>query len=180
MLRKIAICMGLLGGLWLLAAGAAAEPEQTSHPALTLRFEQPERFTDLRAASESQLQFQARTLAGFERIFAELADELPDGWTWQVTITDIDLAGDVRHDVGAERFRTVTASYPPRVNLNHRLLDDQGEVVMDAEERLLDLSFMHRLPGSTLRHQTLHYEHQMLKRWFEQSIRPKFELRDNQ
>ena len=174
MVKRAALCLSLFATLCLVVTTTLAESEAPTHPALTLHFEQPERFTDLRAASESQLRFQARTLAGFERIFAELADELPDGWTWQVTITDIDLAGDVRHDVGEERFRTVTASHPPRIHLKHRLLDDQGEVIVEAEERLIDLSFMHRLPSATLRHQTLHYEHQMLKRWFEQSIRPEF------
>lgn len=176
MLKQAAVCVGTLGLIWLGAVGGPVAHGDDSHPALTLHFDNPERFTDLRPANESRARFEGRMLEGFERIFSELADELPEGWMWQVTITDIDLAGDIRHDARVERFRTVTPSHPPRINLTHRLLDDQGEIIIDAEERLLDLSFMDRLPRATLRRrQALYYEYTMLTRWFEQTIRPHFE-----
>jgi hypothetical protein len=167
--------MILLIAFWFGSSAALAEISDNVDSALTLHFEQPERFTDLRAAGESQVRFQSRTLAGFQRILVELAAELPVGYSWQVTVTDIDLAGEVNAIGGSEAIRMVHPSYPPRISFNHQLLDEQGQTILSGGETLQDLSFMQRPPRPAQRHHGLQHEYTLLKRWFERQVMPQIE-----
>lgn len=160
-----------------IGAHDAADAHHSISPTsnLILSFETPERYTDLRAAGESQVRFQTRTLEGFQRIFVELAAELPVGYSWHVTVTDIDLAGEVNAIGGSEAIRMVHPSYPPRIEFNHQLLDEQSQIILGGDETLQDLSFMQRPPRPAQRHHGLQHEYTLLKRWFERQVMPQIE-----
>lgn len=161
---------GALAGL--MSASFHGQADDASN--LTLNFHEPEKFTDIRPANESRARFRERTLAGFERMFAEFAAELPEGYKWQVTITDIDLAGDVNpmYSRNGQDIRVVKDLYSPRVQFNYELRDVYGERVASGEENIRDMGFLQSPRMAGPRHQELRYEYTMLKRWFERELMP--------
>ncbi|MDP4527551.1 DUF3016 domain-containing protein [Alkalimonas delamerensis] len=165
--RKLTMAVALSG---LLGVSVHALADESSN--LSLSFQEPEKFTDIRPANESRARFRERTLAGFERIFQEFAAELPEGYRWQVTVTDIDLAGDVNpmYSRAGQDIRVVKDIYSPRVAFSHELRDAYGAQVAAGDVNLRDMGFMQspRMVGP--RHQELRYEYTMLKRWFERDL----------
>lgn len=140
---------------------------------LDLTFSEPEKYTDIRPASETKARFQQRVLVRFEHFFTELANEMPEGYHWQVTVTDIDLAGDVDYFAGGagQALRIVKDIHSPAIRFNHQLRDQYGEEVINTEERLRDMGFMHRL-SSTGSRPELEFEQKMLEDWFKKTVRP--------
>lgn len=170
--RKLLIAGALAG---LMSASFHGQAEDASN--LTLNFHEPEKFTDIRPANENRTRFRERTLAGFEKIFEEFAAELPEGYKWQVTITDIDLAGDVNpmYTRNGQDIRVVKDLYSPRVELNYELRDAYNELVASGEENLRDMGFLQSPRMAGPHHQELRYEYAMLKRWFERDLMQKVE-----
>lgn len=170
--RKLFIAGALAG---LMSASFHGQAEDASN--LTLNFHEPEKFTDIRPANESRARFRERTLAGFERIFEEFAAELPEGYQWHVTVTDIDLAGDVNpmYRRNGQEIRVVKELYSPRVEFNYELRDAYNELVASGEENLRDMGFMQSPRMAGPRHQELRYEYTMLKRWFDRNLMPEVE-----
>ncbi|MEE2001900.1 DUF3016 domain-containing protein [Alkalimonas sp. MEB108] len=170
--RKLMMAGALAG---LMSASFHGLAEDASN--LTLTFQEPEKFTDIRPANESRARFRERTLASFERIFQEFAAELPEGYQWQVTVTDIDLAGDVNpmYTRSGQDIRMVKDIYSPRVAFTHELRDGYGARVAGGDENIRDMGFLQspRMVGP--RHQELRYEYTMLKRWFERNLMPQIE-----
>jgi len=59
--------------------------------------------------------------------------------------------------------------YPPRLEFSFRLLDASGQVVKEAQRRLLDLAF--QLRSSLInQHDTLRYEKTMLDDWLREEF----------
>src|SRR5690606_26810573 len=84
----------LLCGVSLLTVGAAQAGE------VSVQWQQPEKFTDIRPVNDTRKAYRERILRKFDSFFAELADRLPEGYKWEVTVTDLDLAGDVDYFAG--------------------------------------------------------------------------------
>jgi hypothetical protein len=155
----------------ILSAPVLSNPE--SGAKLDLNWQDPDKFTDVRAANDSRSRFQDRVKRNFEKFFQEMATELPEGYTWQVTITDIDLAGEVDYfvtDTG-QAIRVIKEIHSPAVRFNHLLRDQYGEEVVGGEERLRDMAFMSRM---TPRNNTpeFSFERDMLQDWFNQDLKP--------
>jgi hypothetical protein len=156
----------------MLCSSVLANDTDTAESNLSLSFQEPEKFTDIRPVRESRERFQERTLAGFQRIFAELASELPIGFHWQVMVVDIDLAGDVvpLFQPGMQEIRQVRDIYPPRIEFTHTLRDGNGQIVLEADVNITDLGFLQRPPRAAFRHRDLRYEYNLIKRWFEREV----------
>lgn len=148
-----------------VSAAMAGEAEVT--------FKEPEKYTDIRPANDSRARFQERVLTKFEGFFKELAATLPEGYKWQVTVTDIDLAGDVDYfAAGAgQAIRIVKDIYSPAIRFNYTLTDATGKEVAAGEERLRDMGFMQKI-SSTVKTQEFEYEQRMLKDWFTKNVQP--------
>jgi hypothetical protein len=109
-----------------------------------VNFQSPEQFTDmgrnystLRGADEGYLsEFR-------EYIERRGAGRIPAGYTLSVTITDVDMAGQFEPERGAQftDIRMIKTIYPPRINLNYRLTDQNGAVVSEGERQLRNQSF---------------------------------------
>ncbi|MBV2130753.1 DUF3016 domain-containing protein [Arsukibacterium indicum] len=140
---------------------------------LDLNWQDPDKFTDIRAANDSRSRFQERVKRNFEKFFQEIATDLPDGYSWQVTITDIDLAGEVDYFVTntGQAIRVIKEIHSPAVRFNHLLRDQYGEEVVGGEERLRDMGFMSRMTprGNS---PEFEFERVMLQDWFKQELQP--------
>jgi hypothetical protein len=129
-----------------------------------------EKFTDIRAANESQQGFQARIIKEFDLIFVDLAKSLPDGYLLEVNVTDLDLAGEV--NIANRDLRVVKSVSLPRMRFTYTLKNDGNEVLASGKESLKDMGFMSgsRTPSSM---SSFPYEEKMLHDWFVRQQRTK-------
>ncbi|MFZ6656618.1 DUF3016 domain-containing protein [Undibacterium sp. TJN19] len=145
----------------------AALSGQVSAGEVRVSWQEPEKFTDIRPSNERASDFQSRLIKEFDQMFAELAKKLPDGYQWDVTVTDVDLAGDVRPFFHASynEIRVIKELYWPRMSFNFELKDAQGNSVASGKEDIKDMAFLMRtnIPSG---HNSFQYEEQMLRDWF--------------
>lgn len=160
--------------LLTLAMTAPVLANTESGAELELKWHDMDKFTDVRATNSTRSQFHERVKREFSEIFQQLASQLPDGYNWQATITNIDLAGDVDYFVGGagNPLRVVEDIHSPAITFKHVLTDQQGEVVISTETKLRDMGFMHSL-RSTNDDDAFRYEQQMLQDWFDNKFKPK-------
>ncbi|MDX3773107.1 DUF3016 domain-containing protein [Chromatiaceae bacterium AAb-1] len=169
MRHTVILLLSSLLAMPAVAEIAAAEAEVT--------FKEPEKYTDIRPAADTRARFQERVLKQFEGFFKDMATQLPEGYKWQVTVTDIDLAGDVDPFIGrtGQPIRVVKDIYSPAVRFSYTLHDATGTEVAAGDERLRDMSFMQRT--STLSRNTeFEYEKRMLNEWFSKNLLPKVKV----
>lgn len=141
---------------------------------VSVKWQEPEKFTDIRPANDSRKGYRERVQRKFEEFFTEMAAKLPEGYVWDVTITDIDLAGDVDYFAGGagNALRVVKDIYSPAIRFEHALRDAHGETLLQGEEKLRDMGFMQSL-RSTHDSDEFRYEKQMLEDWFDKTVQPK-------
>ncbi|MEO3878097.1 DUF3016 domain-containing protein [Rheinheimera fenheensis] len=157
-------------GLALLAGGVAQAAE------VKVEWQEPEKFTDIRPANDSRKAYRERVLKKFDGFFQDMAAKLPEGYQWQVTVTDIDLAGDVDYFIGGagNAIRVIKDIYSPAIKFSQVLRDKHGEEVFSRDEKLRDMGFMQslRTPNNN---EEFRYEKQMLDDWFNKTLQPKVE-----
>lgn len=130
---------------------------------------EPEKFTDLHPSGESRKTFRKRVLRNLEAYFAELAEDLPPQQRLAITVTDIDLAGQVWPTFGAGNdVRIINRTFIPRIEFNYTLTSS-GETLHSADVKLKEISFMMRSVGVRTS-DPLRYEKSMLKRWFKEAF----------
>ncbi|PRC94945.1 DUF3016 domain-containing protein [Solimicrobium silvestre] len=138
---------------------------------VTVKWQEPEKYTDIQSGDQDKGKFEADLFKNFDSIFAELARKLPDNTVWQITVTDLDLAGEVRPSMrgsGVE-MRVVKPIYRPAIMFEYKLLDAQNKVLKEAKVDLKDLGFMSRPASIIGRDRKLYpYEEYMIRQWFEQ------------
>jgi hypothetical protein len=133
-----------------------------------VKWSNPEKYTDIDAGEEHRKNFRERTFKSFEKHFAKLAASLPENQKLILDITNVDLAGDVRHG-GMNRIRVVKDIFIPRMKFTYQLLNADNSVVKSEDVALKDMSFlMHN--GLKYRSQSLGYEKEMLDDWFKKTF----------
>jgi hypothetical protein len=132
-----------------------------------VNWQQPEKFTDIRSGNETREGFQARVFKDFGQMFADLAKKLPDGYQLDITVTDLDLAGDVNgmHAMRARDIRIIKELYWPRMSFSYTLKDASNALVASGKEELKDMNFMSRV-GIQTGNSSFNYEETMLRDWF--------------
>lgn len=160
----------LLCGLTVLAAGVVQAGE------VKVEWQEPEKFTDVRPANDSRKAYRERVLHKFDGFFQDMAAKLPEGYQWQVTVTDIDLAGDIDYFAtgSGQALRIIRDIYSPAIKFNYMLRDKHGEEVASGEEKLRDMGFMQAL-NSVNNTDEFRYEQKMLQNWFNRELEPKVE-----
>ena len=134
-----------------------------------VKWQEPAKFTDIRSAEQDKDQFEAALFKNFDGIFAELAKKLPDGVRWQVTITDLDLAGEVKPALSTGRqMRIVKQIDRPAISFTSKMADAQNQVINEAQVDLRDPSFLSRSATLIGKDRKLYpYEEFMINQWFE-------------
>lgn len=171
-LTRLTRCAFLLG---LSAAGAllAATPKPASR--VTVVFDHPEKFTDVRdnmSDTDNEL--------GRERYLPPLQEYLEQhgtarlaaGQQLTITFSDIDLAGDFEpwHGIQFSDVRIIKDIYIPRLTFTFRLTDASGQVLKEGERKLQDLGYQMRLTRG-FRDDPLRYEKDMLDDWLRDELR---------
>ncbi len=129
---------------------------------VVVAYDQPERYTDIGPRRDAPMVQKALT----SQLEALATARLPASQTLRLTITDIDLAGEIApasrrwHDV---RVMGGRADWP-RIRLRYSLQDGE-HVLVEGSETLSDMDYLNRSPHGQS-HGPLPYEQRMLSDWF--------------
>ena len=98
------------------------------------------------------------------------ASRLAPGQTLDVTITNIDRAGDHEPWRGPwyQDIRVIRDIYPPRMTLDFSLRDANGQVISQGERKLSDVGFT--LGGSPIDSDPLRFEKRMIDAWLRREL----------
>src|SRR5215510_6518137 len=146
---------------------ACTDTATASGPAarIAVIFVQPQHFTDVRY---SKAEPNSVALLGELHTFMCKKGEryVPADMQLEITVTDIDLAGDFEpwHGPQFVHVRITRSIYPPRISLEFRLTDGSGSVVSAGQREISDVKYQERFarpPDDYLR-----YEKALLHEWF--------------
>jgi Protein of unknown function (DUF3016) len=159
--------MSTLPRVLTLAAIGAASSWFGAQAAGTVevKYLEPTKFSD---AGRSSWDIE-RTTAAFSEHFKALGKELPDGQTLRLSVTDIDLAGELRPGRHGNDIRILRGRADwPRVGMNYELV--QGErAVKTGKVQVADMAYQQNSLGAR-QSEAFAYEFRMLDRWFNEEI----------
>ena len=162
----------------LALVAALAVPALRAAPAapVSVVFDHPEKFVDVRDTWSDH-----DNERGIERYLPPLrehlekvaARRLPAGQQLTITFTDLDLAGDFEpwRGINFHDIRIVKDLYPPRVDLEFKLIDADGKVVSEGKRQLRDLGYLTSMAMPTS--DPLRYDKEMLNDWLRQEFKRK-------
>ncbi|MFQ3235001.1 MAG: hypothetical protein ACI9C4_000554 [Paraglaciecola sp.] len=157
--------MAIAGSCLALSNHAFSQAE------VEVTWQNPEEYRDVRPANESRKRFANNTFNKLDGYLGELAESLPEGQKLLMTVTNLDLAGEVwpASFVGlghsGSNVRLIKSIYIPRMTFSYQLLGRTGEVLQQGEEKLKDTSFQDRA-NRFFDSEPLRYEKNMLRQWF--------------
>lgn len=142
-------------------------------------WQEPDKYTDIREGNELRDRFREQLFMEFELMLADLANQLPDDCLFEVTVTDVDLAGEVNwmHAGAWQNIRIIKDIYWPRMSFSYTLKHTTRGLLASGQEDIKDLAFMSSDRSSA--RTRFGYEEKMLKSWFKKQQRDgKFPVRD--
>lgn len=140
-----------------------------------VNWQTPEKYTDIRPANQSRSGFHKQVFAQLEKHLNKLAEALPDDQKLSITVTNVDLAGQVwpASFVGLSRaggdIRVIKNIDIPRLHFSYTLTAADGTVLQGDEVELKDMSFLDRDLGIR-KSDAFRYEKRMLSEWFDDAI----------
>ncbi|MDO6692926.1 DUF3016 domain-containing protein [Aliiglaciecola sp. 3_MG-2023] len=137
-----------------------------------ITWENPKEFRDVKPTLQSRTKFREQTFEDLEEYINKLAEDLPDGQKLTMTVSDLDLAGEVWPSsfvgmgTGGGEVRVVKQLDIPRMTFSYALTDASGTVLHSADEvKLKDMMFMDNA-NFLSKSDSLRYEKEMIKDWF--------------
>jgi hypothetical protein len=155
---------GLAAISTVLAVDATAKTDQRTE----VIFSHPEKYADVRDAYTGSDQGRDGILAQLESYLVQRAKAyVPQGQKLIVTFTDVDLAGDFEPWRGMEAMdiRVVKDVYPPKFDLEFKLLGPDLKILKEGKRQLRDLAFMSKL--SLNQNDALHFDKALLDDWLQ-------------
>ncbi len=158
------------GGKDMLAADAPrALPE--SGP-VSVRWNDPASFAELRFSHNRYDAARGGWLTDLAEYLRKRAEmRLPGGERLELTIVDVDRAGDYEpwHGVHYQDTRIVRDIYPPRMTVQVKHFDASGALVSEGERKLSDPAFL--LGSSPINESDpLRYEKRMIDSWLRREL----------
>ena len=132
---------------------------------LEIDFKTPEDYTDISPGFEgTQFSIEDYTYALQEHLNT-LASKLPSTYMLQMTMTDIDLAGNTQ----LYNVRVIKPIYAPRLVFSYQLKDEQQQVIAKDDVNITDRAFMNNI---SLKYQDdfVGFEKQLLDGWFKKAF----------
>jgi hypothetical protein len=154
-----------LGSIAPLSA-AAVTPAESS---VSVTYVNPEQFTENRLYGRQDRFNRIDYLAQLKTYLIKRGQAvLKPGQSLHVDITNIRLAGAYEPWRGPrwDYVRIMRDIYPPRIDLNFRLVDQDGHVLREGKRVLRDMDYLHNgvnLAGA--RGASLYYDKALLRRW---------------
>ncbi len=138
--------------------------------ALRVDFVEPERYTDLSLSGSTTERIQTYILGELEGYLKDLAaNGLPPSHTLQITVFDLDMAGEYEpwRVPNLTNIRFIRDVYRPRIDLGYVGRDEHGRVLVEGREPVSDLNYLMLADPYYTYNDPLRYEKAMLRRWFE-------------
>lgn len=169
---------GLLLSGSILSASTWAEDETAVNPVtengiVTVEWQDPKSFSDVKASGDIQSRFENRTFEELTKnLNKEAAKILKPNQKLEMVVTNLDLAGDVRPTFGAtpNDLRVVKNIYPPRITFSYKVIEGD-QVIIAGNEKLTDLNFMYSIRSNNDRPNR--YENTLLTSWLKDTIKPR-------
>jgi len=163
---KIGLMVPLLTLALGLASAASAQDDRVS-----VELTNPETFTDFKTSCVARPVDVDALAAQLERYLKTTAARLlSDGQRMEITVTNIDMAGDI--EVWRNPFlcdlRTMKDVYPPRIDLTFRVLDAEGKELRGGTRSLADVNYLDRSAPSGI--DQLRYEKYLLSDWLQREL----------
>jgi hypothetical protein len=152
-------------GLAAVCAGRAADESKPSGQ-VTVTFVAPEKFTDVKSDRTDSDKDRDWVLNELKTHMVSTAQHLlAAGQTLEIRVTDVDLAGDFEPWRGIEydHIRILKEIYPPRMNVEFRLVDAQGKVLNEGKRRLQNLAYLMSIGMPT--NDPLRYDKDLINDW---------------
>ena len=135
-----------------------------------VKWHEPENYADVRGADEHDKRFQKRVFSQLEKHLAKLGKGLPEGIELEMTVTDVNLAGDVRYSFSMHReIRLVQSLHFPRINFDYTLTNN-GQLIDKGSVELKDMAFMDRATAVRMSNDAFKYDKALLTRWFKKDL----------
>jgi hypothetical protein len=155
----------------VLAILALAPPVFAQDDRVTVELANPQTFTDFKTSCVARPADVAVLAAQLERYLKTAAARvLPEGQRMEITVTNIDMAGDI--EVWRNPFlcdlRTMKDVYPPRIDLSFRVLDAEGKELRGGARSLVDVNYLDRSAPSGI--DQLRYEKYLLSDWLQREL----------
>lgn len=168
----------LLLGLLVLSTSATARSRNVTDPdapralqeqgSIAVRWEDPKTFSEIRHSRNSA---EARRGDWVEQLAAHLRQQaqrrLQAGERLEVTITDIDLAGEYEPWRGPQFYDTrfIRDLYPPRIALTFKRVAADGAMLAEGERKLSDPGFLMSSSTAGRSSDPLRFEKHLIDRW---------------
>lgn len=168
---KTRLLLSFVTGLAAVCAGQAADAAKPGTQ-VTVTYVAPEKFSDVRDDMTGTDRDRDRVLDEIRTHFESMArNYLAAGQTLEIQVTDVDLAGDFEpwHGINFDQIRILKEIYPPRMNLEFRLLDAQGRVVSEGKRRLQNLGYLMSI-GMTGQDR-LRHDKDLIRDWMRQEFK---------
>jgi hypothetical protein len=159
--------------LGLMAAAMVFSASALAGEAL-VQWNNPEKYTDIRSGDQSAEGMRKSIAKSLGGEFSGLASQLPPGYRLSITVTDLDLAGEVDPVELRQmhQIRVLKDIYFPRMVFDYRLTDPAGDVLLEQSGVVLnDMQYMSSM-RTTRSGESFHSERKMIRDWFNERILP--------
>jgi hypothetical protein len=149
----------------------AADPVPAGAERVTVQMQKPEAFKDFKATCIGMDERTRGMLADLTQFIRTTGGRyLRDGDTLEITVTDIDMAGEFEtwRSPQACSVRVMLDIYAPRIVLDFRLTDRDGKVVSAGHRDLGDPLYLTR--AVMLSTDPLRYEKNLLADWLQKDL----------
>ena len=141
---------------------------QVNAAEVKVTWQDPDEYTDIREGfSYTRSGFRKHVFTVFEKFLADRAALLPEGQKLNMTVTDLDLAGETRFNF--DEIRIIKREYIPRMKFSYQLLDKSGKELASGEESLKNMGMSHTYLTKPSEDQ-FKYEFDMLNSWFKKTF----------
>lgn len=152
--------------LVVMAPAAAAHPGATPDSRVSVRYDHPQSFAEARSVGSSFVLDREAWLGTLKAyIEKRAARHVPPGQHLDITITDVKLAGNYEPWLGPQLddVRIVRDIYPPRIDLDFKLVGADGTVLREGSRKLRNAAFMYSVGAND--QDSLRYEKALIDRW---------------
>jgi len=158
-----------------LTAGALFAADQTSKAdRVEVTFVNPDKFTDAADAQRGSDWGRDANLDVPKKYIIERASRyVPEGQKLSVSITDVDLAGEIEpwRSSSLRDARIMKDIYFPRIDLSYKLTDATGAVVKEGSRHLSDMNYLMNI--HTDRSDPRVYDKSLLDDWIRRDLATK-------
>jgi len=165
-MNKYPGCVGLI--VFLLVSAVMAQAANVE-----IVWIEPEKYRDIRGGNEPQKSFQERVIKTLSGFFEAAAEELlPEDQTLYLTITDVDLTGDVEYFFlnFPNGIRVMRDVHFPSIEFAYELRDSAGNLLKSGDENIKDMGY--RFAGVRyINNPPFNYEKRMIDDWFRKTFK---------